>query len=276
MDFIGRVSTQIILPEVFRQAARRNIDVKALSSEDYQDDVPDEIRDMHKGRMFKDMSIIKVISLAMRWHERNQDLQRRTDIFEDPVTWPALFAPMIIGNHVRAHCLTDHIQLQNEGDHMDHCVGSYAFQCAFAQSHIVSLEAHDGSWKTTMELVEQRKNEAIIFEVAQHVGPQNSTNLHPDALAAEAALLEYLETAPIDFEAIYGSRDMYRDDPSMKERIQIGFDWMDKTACDDAYDAWRGSFPDMFPDMTRLGYLKRTGISAAIVRRITAPYKPVY
>ncbi|HEY8963445.1 MAG TPA: hypothetical protein VIN59_03160, partial [Alphaproteobacteria bacterium] len=268
-DFEDKVSSQIILPEIFRQAAVMGIDQDYLRSQ--RDERTDakliEIWELDlQPRLFRNLSLIKIASLNMRWHSIRENLERRTDSINDPVTWPALFPPMTLADGVRLECLVDNITLRTEGHRMDHCVGNYAYQCAFAKSHIVSLKAPDGTWQTTMELVEDGEGRELI--VRQHYGPSNSLDLDPQALRAEQELLAYLKTAEIDWDAIDVSRAKHAADPNLELKLQIGFDHVDQKTCNDVYDAWRGAMPIMFPDQTLPQYLRRTGLWRGIQRKL--------
>jgi hypothetical protein len=143
--------------------------------------------------LFFDLSVLKQIRTSLRWHQL-QLLPHEEEALEETEdqlpqqrlgSWPApLEAPMKLGG-LYAHFLTTPAQLHHEGQRMEHCVGSYAQQCLFSGSNIVSLRRSDGRSLSTAELRLVKKGKQFSFDVIQHRAKRNGapTSEAHDALA---------------------------------------------------------------------------------------------
>lgn len=92
-------------------------------------------------------------------------------------------------------------ELQYEGAMLEHCVGGYTPQCAFGNSHIISLRNKNGESLSTVELqlvkgqvdknnpnhISIAGNTKYYLEVAQHYGKRNS----PPSQTDQEALKQY-------------------------------------------------------------------------------------
>jgi hypothetical protein len=105
--------------------------------------------------------------------------------------WPAPFdGPVKLGK-LCAHFLVTPAQLKDEGLRMQHCVGSYDYQCLYGGANIVSFRDEGGRSVSTAELRLDDRGKQLRMTVAQHKA-RNNREPPPDAIHALQQLLTLL------------------------------------------------------------------------------------
>jgi len=143
-------------------------------------------------------ALMKQLRASMDWHTLQLEIiEKAADATLTPVVqenaWPVpLIAPMRLGN-IYAHFLGDKMQLQEEGQRMHHCVGSYSGRCMLENTSIVSLRSQQGRSLSTAHLKLIKNADSFLFSVREHKGPGNTA---PSELCADAleALLRHLHS----------------------------------------------------------------------------------
>lgn len=148
--------------------------------------------------MFYGTSILKQVRASLRWHElqlRPED--EATDTIETAPdsralsNWPAPFnGPAKLGK-LYAHFLITPAQLKDEGLRMQHCVGSYDYQCLYGGANIVSFRDENSRSVSTAELRLDDRGKQLRMTVAQHKA-RNNGEPPPDAVNALQQLLTLL------------------------------------------------------------------------------------
>lgn len=145
-------------------------------------------------QLFYETSVLKQVRASLRWHElqlqpADDDIVEDSPDSRDLSKWPTpLDAPLKLGE-LHAHFLVTPGQLKDEGLRMQHCVGSYAYQCLFGGSNIVSFRDSRGRSISTAELRLDDRGKKLRMHITQHKARSNAT---PPATAV-AALEQLLE-----------------------------------------------------------------------------------
>jgi len=154
-------------------------------------------------KQFLDISIVKQIRTSLRWHQLlllppdTEDTAVNTaenyQDFKRLDCWPAPIDQALDVGELTAHFLTTPAQLENEGQRMSHCVGTYSYACLFDGSNIVSFRQRDGRSVSTAELRLVSHGNRLGFEVRQHRARRDAV---PSAEVAQALqiLVDYLST----------------------------------------------------------------------------------
>lgn len=267
-DFINRLGDQVILPTIIQASEAAGLDwLKVLG--EHSDCAPPNghISGRTTRLLFNNLSVPTIFRASTRWHAQVGQMERLTCTYNEPTEWPALLPEMRAPNGVIIRCLTNSQSLREEGEQMDHCVGGYSFRCTFKNSHILTLTAADGSWRTTIELEDQRDE---TLKLRQHVSYQNDRNLHPDATAAEHWLLEGINkrTIELDLGDIQAHRKARLENMEKEKRkailLRVGFDPLNQEDTENAYQRWHKAVPDILPDANRARQLEARGIPAFI------------
>ncbi|NBX65767.1 MAG: hypothetical protein EBQ96_02095 [Proteobacteria bacterium] len=268
-DFHKHLCNQIILTEVFRHATAAGYSVaEILSDKELTDVLPNAYGfggDLART-VFNGMTAIKMASLSHRWHGHEARLHTRSGKYDKSAQWEPLFETFE-RNGIIYECLTSTAALVQEADKLGHCVRGYTHSCVIKNSHIISIRAADGSWDTTLEVQESDKNaHKRTVRIVQHEGANQvrGEKLPAHQQDAAAYITAFINKSKVDWKKIDEGRAPYRKDEML---IRIGFDYSDTKACNDAYDAWRGTFKDLFKEPTRDAYLRSRGITAMLEKR---------
>jgi hypothetical protein len=131
----------------------------------------------------QDGGLLLLLRKSEVWHERQRHLPTLDGMRIDK-SWPALTQPFTASNGVVVEFLTDPKMLEEEGEAMRHCVGTYARSCASGISHIASIRriGEDGVVRlSTIEI----HTKGTTPTIRQH---QGTSNTHPPKDADRASL----------------------------------------------------------------------------------------
>jgi hypothetical protein len=138
-------------------------------------------------------SVVELVRQSERWH---REIARASSVGLDPdaddrlVEWPGLPGLPLCAGELTVFSLTNSIQLQVEGNRLDHCVGTYFRSCLYGESHILSIRNDAGNSLSTAEIcLDAVPMGNLLLRVVQH---QAFNNTKP-TLECEAALAETLE-----------------------------------------------------------------------------------
>jgi hypothetical protein len=146
-------------------------------------------------QLFYETSVLKQVRASLRWHElqlrpEEGEISDESPDNRDLSNWPAPLPEPLQLDLLYAHFLITPAQLKDEGMRMQHCVGSYEYQCLFGGSNIVSFRDRSGRSVSTAELRMDDRGKQIRMTVVQHKAQRNGT---PPPVAA-GALYQLLST----------------------------------------------------------------------------------
>lgn len=140
-------------------------------------------------------SAMELIHQSNRWHEeivRLSSTEAQTDEDMGNAQWPALPGlPLPVGE-LFVYPITNSRELQAEGNHLEHCVGTYDRRCIFGTSHIVSVRSSSGASLSTAEISLSSDSQGnLSLRVVQHRGARNQepTNQCEEALRSAMTML---------------------------------------------------------------------------------------
>ncbi|BCB22076.1 PcfJ domain-containing protein [Bosea sp. ANAM02] len=189
------------------------------------------------GFLFGDRSLVAVMEVAKRWHDRGVQIPTR---FNTSRTWEAWLPDFSIYDRLSIKQLTTSCELIDEGrigpdegglEGLAHCVGGYAPRASRGDCAILSIRT-DGARLSTAEL----RWKDGQFQVLQHYGKGNT----PPPIEAESALKRYLRCfadgiLAVDLEALARVRARARSDAT----AVCGYDWREAGAIERVLDLWR-------------------------------------
>lgn len=118
--------------------------------------------------------ILRLAALSQRWHAAlarwmERDAPAATDEKSESVpAWPTFIDQSWPCNELNVVPLTNILRLKDEGQRMQHCVGTYASQCLFLGAHIFSIRDTDGISLSTAELRPRNENGIWRVDEVQH------------------------------------------------------------------------------------------------------------
>ncbi len=259
-DAIDGIKNQIILPEACRQLMNKGLEISSQAEDFSRQLVP---------HVFGGSGILKILSFSRRWHIHADRLRQRTSRIEDDLKWEPLVKPLQAGGvNISAMTSTKQIREMGRLENMNNCIGGYTYQCTAGRSHLILMEAADGSWKTNLELYEKDDDRSPRVYAGQHSARGNNTDIPEAAKAAELSLVDGINSGRIevDWAAIRARRASHRVDSLI---LKIGFDPASTEACDEAYLAWHRTMRDLLPDASRDDFMVRSGLRQALAGMVS-------
>lgn len=146
-------------------------------------------------QLFYESSVLKQVRASLRWHELQlrpveEEISDDAPDNRDLSNWPAPLPEALQVDQLYAHFLITPAQLKDEGMRLQHCVGSYEYQCLFGGATIVSFRDRSERSVSTAELRMDSRGKQIRMTVVQHKAYRNGT---PQPVA-ENALQQLLST----------------------------------------------------------------------------------
>ena len=261
-DFIQRMGSQIILPELYDRMIRHGVDIDTIFEKDrkWHDCKPgqDGLMGELSRCMLRDVGVIKLISSSYRWHRQAAHLENRTGYLDRDMKWHPLISPVIGPEGVKIRALSSTAELINMGNEMNNCVGGYTYNCAVGNSHILVLEAADGQWKTNMELKDYNSRDGRTVNIVQHEMSGNRKKVPYEAERAAEWLTQGINNGciTVNWDIIETNRREFEKDEML---LKIGFDPLSFEARERAYTAWHGTMPNLLREPDRMTYLCSIG-----------------
>lgn len=145
------------------------------------------------------VSLLRFAALSRRWHQWQAqvlDESKESGAADDQEHWPTFIESPWVYEDLCVVPLTTAWQLDDEGERMKHCVGSYASQCIFDGSHIFSIRDREGgSSLSTFEIkLAYEVTVSNPYKIIQHQGVCDS-DPPEKCKAALVAFLRYLNVA---------------------------------------------------------------------------------
>ena len=131
-------------------------------------------------RRFHSIGLMRQIRTSLRWHQlQDVDLPQMQN---EPVSanlsnfsWTAAFQGHVDLGDTIAYCISNVVELREEGRLMQHCVGGYTDRCLYHGSTIVSLRQPNGERLSTAELVLYiDPNNLPLYRLRQHKAKKNA------------------------------------------------------------------------------------------------------
>ncbi len=175
-------------------------------------------------RAMASYGILRLAALSRRWHTAlarwmEDDSPSAAEAGAALPTWPSFIEQPWNCGALQVVPLTNLLQLRDEGQRMQHCVGTYASQCLFLGAHIFSIRDAGGCALSTAEL--RPHNESGVWRIreVQHRAHANDDPT-PDCRATLARFIAWLDAevpqrryADIEWERVRrcAASDDYRD-----------------------------------------------------------------
>jgi len=148
-------------------------------------------------KLFFESSILKQLRASLRWHELQLQPPEEEEATEESLNnrdlsnWPAPLPEPVKLGRLTAHFLITPAQLKDEGMRMQHCVGSYGYQCLYGGSTIVSFRDRLGRSISTVELLLADYGTRLRMKATQHKA-RNNAQPSPEAVDTLNQLLTRL------------------------------------------------------------------------------------
>jgi hypothetical protein len=178
-DFLDDFENRVILPHICLFEEENNVD---------------NLYRTHKAKpksvikYLDTFSIKKLFKFSFDWHtpERRVQLNKILELgdlnIED--SWESITeSKFISNNNLKVICLNNGKHLIDEGNRMNHCVGSYVKRCLFNNSNIISIRDENNTSLSTAELMfspqegsnTYKKGDDFKLTLIQHRGKSNET-----------------------------------------------------------------------------------------------------
>jgi hypothetical protein len=138
-----------------------------------------------------DRSVAELVALNRGWHDAVVECQAAGPGLVDGevLHWPALLSELRTPARNLLE-LTSSDQLQEEGDQLEHCVGTWTSHCMFGRTHVFSIRDHAGRRCSTLALrLEPDARGGLRATIAEHRAFRNGTP-SPECRAAAKALIQ--------------------------------------------------------------------------------------
>jgi hypothetical protein len=268
-DMINRAGLQVALPALVQACVKAKLDWVDLLYGD--NDGFDWRQKSYFGQatrqMFRPSTAYQLHRANKDWHAQLDRMEQGIGRYNVPSVWQPLLDNFVTPEGVKITCRNTTEALQAEHNLMGHCVHGYTYQCMFQGSHIFNLESADGSWRTTLQLQQQRLGDRKVISL-QHEGPTSSP-LVPDA-AREVAerLVKAINGGQLKvfWDEVDAGRKANIEVLKKHQReatlLQVGFDPENAADSDNAYHRWHKLAPKIFREPERAVFLVRTQITA--------------
>jgi hypothetical protein len=121
------------------------------------------------------LGLFRIVEASIRWHRALwvEAGLPDDDIDTQRASWPLLLPQAVtLGKGIEAVSLGNATELAEEGQRMQHCVGSYWRHCFLGESHIISLRNSNGDSLSTIE-IRLPGNGARQCNIVQHRAQRN-------------------------------------------------------------------------------------------------------
>lgn len=276
-DFVKALRRSIILPtivQIAKQTYNLSEDVLSLASKISHDKTL--VRSFMQA-----FTVPQAVNGSKNWHDRLATINARLKSIavQSSLSWPTLCESFDTPQGVNVRPLTTKVELQEEGNKMNHCVGGYASNCIFDRAHIFHLSYTDDKGQihhSTLQLVDSKTDKKVTVTNRQNKAQSNKKPHKKNADAADW-FVENLNNGkiPVDWTALFAKRDevaaMYKANLMINE---IGFDPEQENYCAEAYDIMRDFLPPALARMDYTTFLNRAPCVEYIEKAIQDAINP--